>query len=184
MQGEIVWKIQWAQYAEAAYHGVDMRIRSMIDKRKFTHGASPYRAWQNHIEGTVGERAVYDWVCEPWTPRFETFDTPDLWDDVQIRATGVDRGRLVVHEPPKDNPEWRYVLVTGVGPEFCIRGWLYGHEAQSRQDRWYALDEKQGREAFNMEQHELRSMDSFQIREANLQRMEERDGRAHPDAAA
>lgn len=52
----------------------------------------------------------------------------------EIRWTWRDHGMLRVR--PNDNPQLKYLLVTGYAPNQVIRGWLYGHEVMVEHYLW------------------------------------------------
>ena len=79
------------------------------------------------ILGCRGELALAKALGEEWDESVNTFKNPDV-GDVQVRATELDRGSLIIR--PNDPDDHMYVLVTGVAPNFIVRGYIYGKDAK------------------------------------------------------
>lgn len=81
-----------------------------------------------HVDGACGEIAVAKLRGRYFGGLVNSFKAADLGDNVQVRTRSSHDYDLIVRS--NDNPEHIYVLVTGAAPRLCVRGWLYGHEAQ------------------------------------------------------
>lgn len=94
---------------------------------KNTYQAPPEQAWAFHIQGALGEKAVARYYGLPWPERIGDYHARDV-GGLQVRSTSLEDGCLIVHDRDKnDDP---FILVTGSGPRFCLRGWLLGYEAK------------------------------------------------------
>jgi hypothetical protein len=78
------------------------------------------------VEGALGEIAVAKAIDRYWDMSVNTFKRADIGEKIQVRTRSKHSYDLIIRD--NDNPNHVYVLVTGVGPEFYIRGWCYGHE--------------------------------------------------------
>jgi hypothetical protein len=101
--------------------------------RRPAHGASgdPAEALQINVVGSTGEQAQAK-VCglgRYWSPRVGELDYEgDLGEGVQVRATALPYGCLIVYDT--DSDDHVFYLVTGAPPELRARGWLFGYEAK------------------------------------------------------
>lgn len=86
--------------------------------------------WANDIESAAAEIAFAKFIGEEWVGAVDTFHKPDVGQDWQVRYTDVEKGSLIIRED-RDRPKLhhRYVLVTGLIPNFKIRGYIVGHDA-------------------------------------------------------
>lgn len=108
----------------------------------------------SHLTGCLGECAFAKGMNRYWTGAGVGWLDDDDVGDVQVRATKHDHGRLLVR-PHEQHLDAKWVLVTGNFPHFCIRGWIYGHEAHHEQ----FLDSPAGRPpAYFVPQSHLRAI--------------------------
>jgi hypothetical protein len=104
-------------------------IRSLMRGSRDNHGlADPVRAQAIHIYGVWGEMAVAKALGVYFEPTVDTFKVADVGQDVQVRWAEKDEHRLILREA--DDPAHAYVLVTGYGPTFEVRGWMDGATAK------------------------------------------------------
>lgn len=128
------------------------QIENLHKERPDAHGAVADRGWQVHIEGALGEMAFAKWRNRFWSGSLGDLRAADV-GPVQIRTTVKHTNCLLLHkEDPDDAP---FVLVTGAGPTFVLRGWIYGREGK-RPEFW--RDPVGGRPAFFVPQRALRPM--------------------------
>lgn len=85
-----------------------------------------------HVNGAGAEIAVAKLMGLYWGGHLDRFKGPDLGKATQVRSRTLDRHDLIVRDA--DNSDHFYVLVTGVGPEFKVWGWIKGVDA--KQDKY------------------------------------------------
>ena len=104
--------------------------RGLPDK----HGISPEDGWRAHIEGACGEFAVAKCLGVPWSGSFDTFRTDgDILERIEIKTRSDHGYDLLVRDD--DDDVRAFVLVTGIAPNYVVRGWLWGREAKQRKWR-------------------------------------------------
>lgn len=82
-----------------------------------------------HIEAAASELVVALVTGEPWHDDLEPHGhAPDVGDHWHVRHTVRPDGHLILQrgEPPAG----RFVLVTGQGGAYDVRGWISGRDAQ------------------------------------------------------
>ncbi|CAB4197130.1 hypothetical protein UFOVP1304_4 [uncultured Caudovirales phage] len=97
------------------------------------HGASPGN-WQVHIDGALGEIAVAKALDRFWSGSVNTFKAADIGANIQVRTSQRHDSRLIVRHDDSDDD--LFVLVTGIAPDYRVRGWISG--ADAKQDQWLA----------------------------------------------
>lgn len=102
-------------------------IRGGFVDRKRKHHEDPEAYWSLAVEGAAAEMAWAKGMNRYWSGGINTFKDGDVGLD-QIRHTIRDDGSLIVK--PTDNANEVFWLVTGMCPDFIIRGWIRGQEAQ------------------------------------------------------
>jgi hypothetical protein len=88
--------------------------------------------WGTDVEGACAELAAAKGFGIFWPALVDPGKTASDLDGWEIRHTTHPDGCLIVR--PRDDPERRYLLVTGGRGRYHLAGWLYGHEA--RRDEW------------------------------------------------
>lgn len=86
-----------------------------------------------HINGAGGEIAVAKWRGIYFLPTINTFKSPDIGKNIQVRTRSRHDWDLLVRPEAKDHEI--YICVTGRLPDYCLRGWLWAHEAK-RPEYW------------------------------------------------
>jgi hypothetical protein len=119
-----------AETLAASVIGIMRNICALFDGRKTKFGTG--KDWHIHIEGACGEMAASKALGIHNPQSINNFTGPDLGSAIQVRTRSQDHYDLIVR--PGDNPEEVYVLVTGTAPEYTVRGWIKGQDAQ--QDKW------------------------------------------------
>jgi hypothetical protein len=76
--------------------------------------------WDDDIESSIAEMAVAKVLRLFWNGSINTSKSPDV-GTVYVRWTSVETGHLPIR--PKDKAG-KYVLVTGVSPNYVVRGWM------------------------------------------------------------
>lgn len=117
---------------------------------------------QAHVIGAIGELAAAKALDIHWShaERPYTWGLHDLGDDLEVRATRYRSGHLLIRS--KDDPDRRYILVSGQAPVVYVVGWIWGREAKT--DRWWR--ELDHRPAYWIPQEYLRSMESLELAKA------------------
>lgn len=82
----------------------------------------------DHIRGALGEMAVCHLFGLRWNAAIGDPHAKDA-GPYQVRTTTVEDGHLIIqeNEVTKDDP---YILVTGDGRDFIVRGWMSGKGAK------------------------------------------------------
>jgi hypothetical protein len=145
----------------------ELYLASMIGSRRriecMFHGSKAHfetsDEWTGNIEPCCAEIAVSRFLNKYWTGG--AFCGPDSKDDVdgkEVRLTKYDSGKLLIY--PEDNPDARYVLVTGLAPKYYIRGWILGREAISKgkNHEWWIEPKSKLRESWWVPQKYLRDI--------------------------
>jgi hypothetical protein len=120
------------EFLTAALVGLSRRIVAAKSRQrsKFDYDGD---AWENDIEAAAAERAAAKGLVTYWpgsvNPGREASDLPGGWE---VRWCGREDAHLIVRE--RDDPERRYLLVTGQLGVYELRGWILGREA--RRDEW------------------------------------------------
>jgi len=115
---------------------------------------------KSNIIGYLGEAAVAKALgiqVEGPTPYDKS--KADLSEDIQVRTTPYEGGHLLLSKD--DHSAHRFILVTGGGVDFTLRGWFYGYEGQV-EHYWKDLANN-GRPAYFIPQCDLRPMEGFLI---------------------
>lgn len=123
-----------SEVRQAAMIGVERNLEGLFLGRKHAYGMDPSRAWQNHIEGAGGEIAVAKWHNHFWSGALGDLDAADV-GVLQVRTTANHGYCLILHEPARDKPDQRYILVTGMAPHYRLRGWIWARDGQ-RGEYW------------------------------------------------
>lgn len=117
------------------------------------HGAAA-GGWQLHIEGALGEMAVAKCLGRFWSGPINNFKDADIGRHIQVRTRSRHDYDLIVRRDDSDDD--LFVLVTGIAPDYCVKGWIRGRDA--KQDKW--LSAHGGREpAFFVPQSALTAME-------------------------
>lgn len=115
----------------ACYTGAFRRIESKFSGRndnKFTDGDN----WATDMEGACAEMAYCKFRRHYWGCTVNSFSRADVGDNVQIKATNMEDGSLIIGVDTVDaRPDDFYVLLTGVAPHFTIRGWIKASDAKT-----------------------------------------------------
>jgi len=149
LEGKVT--LEYHELLLAGIAGVMRQVENLKLKREAAHGIERGTKgdWQANIEGVIGELAVSKHLDVYWKGKGE-FRGADVGRDFQVRTTSYATGHLwLFREDPEDKV---FILVTGSGLEYHIRGWINGAQGK-RQKYWGSKQE--GREAFWVPQHDL-----------------------------
>ena len=120
-------ELSWSELRWLAYVGCDRRLNSL---RRMTGDPKLYAKngyWDVNIIGIFGEAAVAKALNRFWLPTIDTFKLPDV-GDFQVRCTTYANGHLIIRD---DDPvDDIYILVIDKTPQFFIKGWIRGRDAQ------------------------------------------------------
>lgn len=131
------------EIAQAVAVASRRRISCMFDRKKEQHyDAKSGDEWSTEIESCCAEIVVSKYLNRYWSggvfygARAE-FDV----DGKQVRHTIYATGKLIIY--PEDNPDSKFVLVTGKAPKYIIRGWFYARDAidKGEDHEWWRLPE-------------------------------------------
>lgn len=115
------------------------------------------RAYFN-VLGARGELAVASYLRRKWNADVEYKPgVPDIDPDIQVRCSSKPWGDLIFRDT--DSPEHRFVLVTGTGPEFEIRGWIWGRDAI--REEWRKDPANRGQPCYCVPQSHLIPIEGF-----------------------
>lgn len=120
------------EVAMAASVAIHRGLEAIINKRQNNHGLKG-NAWTESIEGYCSELVVAKALGVYYSAGHgKGFKGADVADNVQVRWASQDNYRLIVR--PADQTNDVYVLVTGIAPDFTIKGFMPGSLA--KQDRY------------------------------------------------
>ena len=117
---------------QAAIVGAHRRITCLSRRKVAQHydDANGYE-WATEIEACCAEIALSKHLGWYWSGG--VFNGNRAEHDVgnkQVRHTVYQNGSLIIY--PEDNPQDRFVLVTGKAPAYTIRGWVLGDEVMCK----------------------------------------------------
>jgi len=158
----VPYRLDWPSTAHAAYVGA-MRQVSAMRRERPSEGGSHERIrdpWLTNIEGAGAELAGSQLTGLAWNAlRAKLRGLADLGDDVEVRWTHHDAGGLLFR--PDDEPDRRYILVTGALPAYVLHGWLYGHEVLD-DGQQVGADDDPSRYWLHRDRDALRAMTSLE----------------------
>ena len=118
------------------------------------------RFWEELV-GACGEVAIGKAANVWFVPSVNTFHrVPDCLGDVEVRATDLDSGCLILRN--NDADDRRYVLAIVNGTGVSLRGWMIGSEAK---EKVYERDPNGYGAAWFVPQRDLRPMKDFVFRD-------------------
>jgi hypothetical protein len=117
-----------AEVAVASALGVLRQTESLQSERRDNHGFDGSKGWSLHIEGVGGELAVAKLYGIYPVFGLNTFKDADLGKNIQVRTRSSHGYELLVREDDSDDAI--FVCVTGLMPNYMVRGWLVGADAK------------------------------------------------------
>ncbi len=144
------------EWMRAGYVGLQRHIASKRQGLQDKHGADKEKGFDLHIIGACGELAAAKAIGRYWPGGINTFKSPDIGTNVQVRYRSVDWYDLIVRSD--DPPDHLYVLVTGKDDAYEVRGWAYGWEGPKLGD-WKDYGNREF--SWFIPQGRLRTMDTF-----------------------
>ncbi len=140
------------------------RIRIIASASQGLNHATTYKRdaltrLKEEVVGACGEIGLGKATGQWFVPGLNTFHSvPDCLRDVEVRATDMSYGSLIVRD--NDADDRRFVLAVVSGSRVSLMGWLWGRDA--KQARWLR-DPHGNRQAWFVPQRALRSMDEFEV---------------------
>ena len=132
------------------------QLTALKRKLQDKHGAQKENGWQLHIEGACGEMAAGKALGIHWEGSVCTFKRGGDVGSLQVRTRSQGHYELIVRKDDRD--EDVFILVTGMAPNYEVKGWITG--ADAKQERW--LQRHGGREAaFFVPTTELKSLEDI-----------------------
>ena len=126
--------------------GGHRRITSMFHRKTAQHYISPDNSeWSTEIESCCAELAFSKATNKYWSGGVFSGERA-LHDSngKQVRHTHYANGKLIIYE--EDNPDDKFILVTGRAPNYVLVGWIFGRTAQEcgKDHQWWtSLPKKQ-----------------------------------------
>ena len=125
-------KLSLEEVAMAASVAVHRGLEAIANDRQNSHGFKG-NGWTENIEGYCSELVVSKALDVYYSAGHgKGFKGADVANNVQVRWASQDSYRLIVR--PADQTNDVYVLVTGIAPEFTIKGFMPGSLA--KQDKY------------------------------------------------
>ena len=144
--------------------GIRRNLQNILRGRKHRWSAQDVSAWDSHINGALGELCVAKALNREWTGKpVVLHGAKNDVDGVEVRTTTYAAGKLLIH--PDDQDDTPYILVTGYGLSWILRGWILGRDA--KQQKWYRDVNNNRRFAYFVPQDSLHGMDTLHRRSSN-----------------
>jgi hypothetical protein len=105
--------------------GVRRQLAALRDNRPDKHGYEG-DGFSIHIHGAGGEMAFAKFAGLYWNGSVDTFKSPDLGSNIQVRTRSGVGGREDLIVRANDRSEDVFVLVVGQMPNYTVVGWRSG----------------------------------------------------------
>jgi len=139
--------LNWSECLLCTQVGVMWELSAMFGSRggdRYVDGKTP---WKAHIEGAAAEYAAAKyldrhWACVVFNPKDKFEFVPDVgpW---QVRQAEQHNYRLTLRVgKDQQKPNVPFILVTGMMPEYRVRGWKYGRDVML--DRYWSDPNEKG----------------------------------------
>jgi hypothetical protein len=145
------------EWVYAATVGIERQIDGLLNNRTPRHNSpeqKTHEGWFWNVNGAAGEKAVSDWLGVNWDGASNDFDK-DV-GPFEVRTAPKHDYPLRAHD--KDPDDKILILVTGVGPEWRIQGWIPAKRAKRKEwfhDRPPPVRKPTGKPAYWVEQQYL-----------------------------
>ena len=139
-------KLTYAEILEAAISGVMRQVENLKDQKRNAHGAKNNNAWDLHINGCIGERAVAKCLNLYWPGKgdFRGLDVGGVQTGFDVRQSRHSNGHLIVHKEDEDD---RFIyFITGEFGEYVVHGGMKAGDA--KQEKWWTEKANNGRPAY------------------------------------
>lgn len=117
----------------AAYVGMHRGLSAVERKRADYHGRepSPLGGPEDHMLGAIGEIAVAKYVNQFWPFAVGVTRTRDVGGWIDVRATPLRHGRLIIRpDDPDETPFVLAIVCDDLLPRVLLRGWVYAGEGR------------------------------------------------------
>lgn len=122
-------RLTFGEMWSAVAVGTARQLGAMKADKPESCGADIRDRWGSHIEGACGEMAFARAVNRYYGAPLGTYKQGgDGVGNIQVRTRSNHDYDLIVR--PGDDLDARFVLVTGLAPDFVVRGWIRGRDAQ------------------------------------------------------
>lgn len=134
MEEEMRVSLKYTQVMTGAMVGLMREVKSRQAGLKHIGGSigDLSKGWGINIEGALGEMAVAQALGLYWSGSVDTFTSEPDVGIYEVRTRSKHEYELLIR--PKDKDDTIYIHVTGLAPDFWIRGWMYAREA--KRDEW------------------------------------------------
>ena len=129
----------------AALVGCRRHISFKAKGMKHRNGMNEEDGWRANIEGACGELAVAKFLNVYWDGSVDTFQSKaDLMGNVEVKTRSKhNRDLLIRKNEMEDKPNEVYILVTGVSPDFKVRGWIRSEDIRNTgEEFWKTFDDR------------------------------------------
>jgi hypothetical protein len=140
--------------------GVRQNVESVMRNRQQRYESGKDDRWRQNVEGLCGEVAVAKALNVYWEPKVNSFKTRGDLAGFEVRTRSRHDYELLVRD--QDPDDRAYVLVTGVAPNFVVRGWMLGKDA--KQAQWRMDHGNAGQPAYFVPQMALRPIEDLLVR--------------------
>lgn len=157
--GQVAMRLTEQELRVGAAVGVGRNIEAITKGAQHRFGGQNLNGWSMHIYGALAELAVAKFLRIYWSGLGSGLIGPTRFSGdvgpVEVRHSGRDDACLLLH--PDDDDDRAFVLVTGAGPDFVLRGWSFAGAVKSA-SFW---ETKTGRPCYFVPQSALLSMDQL-----------------------
>lgn len=151
-----------AEILLGAQVGIMRQIYNLKKGYNERYGANSKNAWQNHIEGALGELAVAKTLGIYYPVQVGDLGAGDI-GKLEVRTTPYANGSLRLHRADKDGRV--FVLVTGLNGAYKVRGWML---AKLGKDECWWGEMVKGRPAFWVPQDQLNPIHTLPVDELGI----------------
>jgi hypothetical protein len=117
-----------AELMLAGQVGVMRHVTALRDGRNQVHGKVT-DPWGSNIVGAIAEMGAAKHFGVFWSGTVGQVDQPDV-GKVQVRATELKNGRLILHPDDKDSEV--FILAIVDGHHVVLKGWVFAREGKQQ----------------------------------------------------
>ncbi len=112
----------------AAQVGIMRHYASLKSGKPDAFGKAAEGGWTEHVEGALGELAVSKYLGIHWPATINTYRSQPDTGPYEVRTRSRHDYDLIIRESDRDDAI--YILVTGICPIYCVRGWMVASEGK------------------------------------------------------